>query len=120
MALTIKKTFIALLCLSLLLSSLTAVMGRYDFDGGEVYFSVAFASDCSIKEYKKQSLEPRTGCNDARICGGDNTAATNRDTDSALPGEVCGDGANLPCGSFLFHAVGNFGGTQRKLFYLRI
>lgn len=117
---TIKKLFVAVLCASLVMSSLAAVVARYDYDGGGVYFSAAFRGVCSIRDYRKQSLEPLPGYDDARICTADSAAAANRDTDGALPGAAYDGRADFHCGSDRLFAPGAYGGTRQKSFHMRI
>ncbi len=117
---TIKKLFIAALCASVVMSSLAAVVARYDYDGGGVYFSASFKGGCSIRDYQKQSLEPRTGCDDERICAPDGNAVPNRGADRLLPAAPY-DGYAAVCRDFdsLF-AVSTHDGTRQKAFHMRI
>ncbi len=117
---TIKKLFIAALCALLVMSSLAAVVARYDYDGGGAYFSAAFLSVCSIRDYRKLSLEPLPGCDDARICSADSGAAANRDTDSDLPGAADEGNVGFHGDSEGCEALGARDGTQQKAFHMRI
>ena len=117
---TTEKLFVALMCASLVMSSLATVVARYDYDGGTVYFSAAFQRVCSIRDYRKQSLEPLPGYDDARICTADFAAASTRDTDGALPGAAYDVCADFHAGSDRPFASGAHTGTRQKSFHMRI
>ncbi len=106
---TTEKLFVALMCASLVMSSLATV-----------YFSAAFQRVCSIRDYRKQSLEPLPGYDDARICTADFAAASNRDTDGALPGAAYDVCADFHAGSYRPFASGAHTGTRQKSFHMRI